>query len=77
METKKTFSYVVIALVVVAVLAAGWYFYSGGKGSGDKIPESAYPQARQDQPGVESLGVAPPDNRAGPASSLPLEGGGK
>lgn len=76
MEIPKPVAIAVIVLVAVAAIAAAWYFSSGG-GATNEPAAHAYPKAQPDQPGVEAFGVQPPDNRAAPASSLPLETGGK
>lgn len=69
----------VTILVVVAVLAVGlliWQ-YTQGSSSGE-VPQSAYPQARTDQPSVEAVGPPPDVVPAGtPGSSTtppPMKG---
>lgn len=77
MEIPKPVAIAVIVLVLVGALAVVWYLASGSGSTGGAVPESAYPKAQTNQPGVEAFGVQPPDNRAAPATSLPLETGGK
>ncbi|MFQ3611683.1 MAG: hypothetical protein SNJ72_09345 [Fimbriimonadales bacterium] len=75
MEIKKPVAFAVVAIVLVLVLAGVWFF-AGSAGSGESVPQSAYPKA-SDGPGVEAYGIQPPDNRAQPAEAIPLEGSGK
>lgn len=77
MQIPKPVAIALIALIAVIAIAAAWYFSSGGGGTSSEPAAHAYPKAQPDQPGVEAFGVQPPDNRAAPASSLPLETGGK
>ncbi len=77
MEIPKPVAFAIIAIVLVVALAGVWFFAGGGGGGGGgSVPESAYPKASEGQ-GVEAYGIQPPDNRAMPAESLPLESGGK
>lgn len=76
MQIPKPVAIALIALLAVIAIAVAWYFSSGG-GAASEPAAHAYPKAQTDQPGVEAFGVQPPDNRAAPASSLPLETGGK
>lgn len=77
MEIPKPVAIGIITIVAVIAIAVAWYFSAGGGSTGTEVPQSAYPKAQENQPGVEAFGIQPPDNRSAPATSLPLETGGK
>ncbi len=49
MEISKPVAWLIIALVAVVVLWGGWFlFLRGGQGASSSIPQSAYPEVKNE-----------------------------